>query len=70
MFRAQSAHHQEVNDANCICFVDLVMMSGLRSKHVEEFNLCEWTRNLCIKLVIIKKLYYDARLTKYQNLHC
>ena len=23
------------------------------------------TRNLCIKLVIIKKLYYDARTTKY-----
>jgi len=65
MFRAQSAHHQEVNDANCtyaasgivtlckwrslaesdntrgcictICVVDLLMMSGLRSKHVEEF---------------------------------
>ena len=31
-------------------------------------NLCEWTRNLCIKLVIIKKLYYDARPTKYQDL--
>ena len=67
MFRAQSAHHQEVNDANCtyaasgivtlctrrslaesddirgcictICVVDLLMISGLRSKHVEEFNL-------------------------------
>jgi len=69
MFRAQSAHHQEVNDANCtyeasclvqplsgctrrslaesddtrgcictICVVDLLMMGGLRSKHVEEFN--------------------------------
>ena len=64
MFRAQSAHHQEVNDANCtyaaflsgctrrspgesgdtrgcictICIVDLLMMSGLRSKHVEKFN--------------------------------
>ena len=72
MFRAQSARHQEVNDANCtyaasgivtlcksflsgctrrslaesddtrgcictIC-VDLLMMSGLRLKHVEEFN--------------------------------
>jgi hypothetical protein len=32
MFRAQSTHYQEVND------VDLLMMSGLRSKHVEEFN--------------------------------
>jgi len=31
------------------------------------YNLCEWTRNLCIKLVIIKKLYYDARPTKYQD---
>ena len=82
MFRAQSAHRQEVNDANCtyaasgivsasdrlvqplrkesflsgcirrslaesddtrggictICVVDLLMMSGLRSKYVEEFN--------------------------------
>ena len=65
MFRAQSAHHQEVNDANCtyaasgivtlckctlaesddtrgrirtICVTDLLMMGGLRSKHVEEFN--------------------------------
>jgi len=64
MFRAQSAYHQEVNDANCtyvasgivtlckslaesddtrscictICVVDFLMMSGLRSKHVEEFN--------------------------------
>jgi len=82
MFRAQSAHHQEVKDANCtyavsgivtlckwpscatakdglssctrrsltesddsrgcictICVVDFLMMGGLRSKHVEEFNL-------------------------------
>ena len=83
MFRAQSAHHQEVNDiivhmqplvsslsasgrlvqplrqsclSGCtrqslaesddtrgcictVCVVDLLMMSGLRSKHVEEFNL-------------------------------
>ena len=79
MFRAQSAYHQEVNDANCtyaafgivtlckwqscatakegctrlslavsndtkgcICTisnVDLLMMSGLRSKNVEEFNV-------------------------------
>jgi len=31
------------------------------------YNLCEWTRNLFIKLVIIKKLYYDARPTKYQD---
>jgi len=30
-------------------------------------NLREWTRNLCIKLVIIKKLYYDARSTKYHD---
>jgi len=80
MFQAQSAHHQEVNDANCtyagsgivtlckwpscatakeglsgctrrslagsddtrdwictICVIDLLMMSGLRSKHVQEF---------------------------------
>jgi len=73
MFRAHSAYHQEVNDANCtyaescatakdesflsgctrrspaesddtrgcvctIC-VDLLMIGGMRSKHVEEFNL-------------------------------
>ena len=31
-------------------------------------NLCEWTRNLCIKLVVIKKLDYDARPTKYQQI--
>jgi len=30
-------------------------------------NLCKRTRNLCIKLVIIKKLYYDARPIKYQS---
>jgi len=43
MFRAHSAHHQEVHDANCtictICVVDLLMMGGMCSKHVEEFNL-------------------------------
>ena len=35
-------------------------------------NAAIWykTRNLCIKLVIIKKLYYDARPTKYQDLQC
>jgi len=64
MFRAHSAHHQEVHDANCtyaaflngctrqslaesddtkgcictICVVDLLMMSGMSSKHVEDFN--------------------------------
>ena len=53
MFGAQSAHHKEVNDANCtyaasgivictICVVDLLMMSGLRSKHLEEFNLMQF----------------------------
>ena len=26
-------------------------------------------KKFCIKLVIIKKLYYDARPTKYQNFH-
>jgi hypothetical protein len=66
MFRAHSAHHQEVHGANCtyaapgivnlckwqslaesddtrgcictICVVDLLMMGGMRSKHVEELN--------------------------------
>jgi len=62
MFRAHSAHHQEVHDVHqsflsgctrqslaesddtrgcicTICVVDLLMMGGMRSKHVEEFNL-------------------------------
>jgi len=58
MFRAQSAHHQEVESflSGCtrrsladsddtrgsictICVVDLLMISGLRSKLVEEFNV-------------------------------
>jgi len=67
MFRAHSAHHQEVNDVNftyaasgivtlckwqslaesddtrgcirTIYVVDLLMMGGMRSKHVEESNL-------------------------------
>ena len=49
MFRAHSTHHQEVNDAisvysddtrGCICTICVVdlMMGGMRSKHVEEFN--------------------------------
>jgi len=65
MFRAHSAHYQEVHDANLhmqplvsslsasdchaesddtrgcictICVVDLLMMGGMRSKHIEEFN--------------------------------
>ena len=61
MFRAHSAHHQEVHDVHqsflsgctrqslaesdntggCIrtIYVDLLMMGGVRSKHVEESNL-------------------------------
>jgi len=50
MFRAQSpalavaqdGHLQSDDTRGCmctICVVDLLMMSGLRSKHVEEFNL-------------------------------
>jgi len=55
MFRAHSAHHQEVlsgyarqslaeNDDTRGCIrtidvVDLLMMGGIRSKHVEESNL-------------------------------
>ena len=39
---AQDGHLQRVDDTrDCICticVVDLLMMSGLRSKHVEEFN--------------------------------
>ena len=44
MFRAQSAHPQDVNDANCT-----YAASGI-------VTLCKCTRNLCIKLVIIKKM--------------
>ena len=52
MFRAQSAHHQEVNDVNCT-----YAASGI-------VTLCKWLscatakeglQHLCIKLVIIKK---------------
>jgi len=35
MFRASSAHLQEVNDVNCTC---MYRMSGWLSKHVEELN--------------------------------
>jgi len=48
MFRASSAHLQEVNDVNCTCMQPLVF-------------------SLCIKLVSIKELYYDARPTKSQD---
>jgi len=46
----------------CICtifVVDLLMIGGIRSKHVEELNnvICiNEQEYLCIKLVIIKKL--------------
>ena len=40
-----------------ICVVDLLMMGGLCSNMERSLilcKLCEWTRNYCIKLVIIK----------------
>jgi len=59
------------------CITNLIHKFLVRSHKLHKIkfnlilcNLCEWTRNLCIKLVIIKKLYYDARPTKYQDLHC
>jgi len=57
MFRAQSAHHQEVNDANCTYAASSIV------------TLCKWPSCATAKagLVIIKKLYYDARPTKYQD---
>ena len=84
MFRAQSAHHQEVNDANCTYAASGIVTlckwpscaaakEGLKNcarnmwRNLMLCNLCEWIRNLCIKLVIIKKLYYDARSTIYQE---
>ena len=51
MFRASSAHLQEVNNVNCTCMQPLV------------FSFCK-SELLCIKLVSIKELYYDARPTK------
>jgi len=38
--------------------------------HKINLILCNLYKKLCIKLVSIKELYYDARPTKYQDLHC
>jgi len=35
-----------------------------------DLILCNLYKKLCIKLVSIKELYYDARPTKSQDLHC
>ena len=50
-----------------INIIDLLKISGWRSKHVEELILCNLYKILCIKLVSIKELYYDARPTKSQK---
>jgi hypothetical protein len=39
--RQSSAESDDTRGCICtICVIDLLMMSGLRSKHVEEFNVC------------------------------
>jgi hypothetical protein len=103
MFRAQSAHHQDVNDANCTYAASGIVAlckwpscatakEGLaqdghlqrvtipEAAHVQFAsltswwwadcarntrnlilcNLCEWTRNLCIKLVIKKVIFSSS----------
>jgi len=39
-------------------------------KKMRNFILCNLYKKLCINLVSIKELYYDARPTKSQDLHC
>ena len=34
------------------------------------YQISRLIHKFCIKLVIIKKLYYDARTTKYKDLQC
>jgi len=110
MFRVQSAHHQEVNDANCtyatsgivtlckwpscatakeefflsgctrrslteiddtrgcictICVVHLLMVGGLRSKHVEEFNFMQfmWMNKKFMYQVGNNKMFEDIFVT-------
>jgi len=58
MFRASSAHLQEVNDINCTCMQPLV------------FSFSAGGRLVHLPKVSIKELYYDARPTKSQDLHC
>ena len=45
------------------------MMGGMRSKHVEEFNvICvNEQENLCIKLVIIKKVKLQLEIRYFQS---
>jgi len=59
--------HGQPNIKICIAKQAKQISQYKKERNLILCNLCEWTRNLCIKLVIIKKLYYDALPTKYQN---
>jgi len=65
MFRGSSAHLQEVNDVNCTYMQPLVFSFSAGGRLVHLLR-----GDLCIKLVSIKELYYDARPNKSQDLHC
>ena len=111
MFRASSAHLQEVNDVSCTCMQPLVFSFSAGGRlerlltgdckctrrppaenentrgciHVQITSLTSWRwaddarnmyrnlilcnlyKKLCIKLVSIKELYYNARPTKSQD---
>ena len=79
MFRASSAHLQEVNDVNCTCMqpavcihVQFISLTSWRwaddARNMQRnLILCNLYKKLCIKLLSIKELYYDARPTKSQN---
>jgi len=59
MFRAQSAHHQEVNEANCTYAV-----SGI-------VTLCKWLSCATAKAVLPYRLHktVTCREWRYQRLH-
>jgi len=40
------------------------------SGSMRNLILCNLYKKLCVKLISIKELYYDARPTKSQDLHC
>ena len=60
MFRASSAHLQEVNDINCTCMQPLVFSFSADGRLVHllrgDSPLCNLYKILCIKLVSIKEL--------------
>ena len=64
MFRASSAHPQEVNDVNYTCMQPLVFSFSAGGRLVHLLR-----GELCIKLELIKELYYDARPNRSQKLY-